>query len=70
MTKGVEEILGGQPLHIRLPVCSNRLRGSHVALAAALDLVDNDTGNDDEEDATKSAAERYQDDDSVGMVFF
>lgn len=57
LTQGIEKILGRQTLHVGLPVRSNGLRGLHVALAAALDLIDNDTGNDNQEDASKSAAE-------------
>lgn len=57
LTQCIEKILGRQTLHVGLPVGSNGLRGLHVALAAALDLVDNDTGNDNQEDASKSAAE-------------
>lgn len=57
LTQGIEKILRRQTLHVGLPIGSNSLRGPHVALAAALDLVDNYTSNDDEEDAAKSTAE-------------
>lgn len=47
LTQGVKQVLRGQTLHVGLPVCANSLRCTHVALATALDLVEDDTGDDD-----------------------
>jgi len=69
LTQGVKQVLRRQTLHVGLPVCANGLRGTHVALATALDLVEDDTGDNDKEDAAESAAEGDQDDDSVGVAF-
>lgn len=69
LTQRVEQVLRRQTLHVRLPVCSNGLRSPHVTLATALDLVKNDTGNDDQENAAKRATERNQHDDSIGVMF-
>lgn len=68
LTQGVEKILGRHPLHVRWPVSSNCLRGRHVTLAAALDLIEDDTSNHNQENTAKRAAERNQDDNPVGMV--
>lgn len=65
----VEKVLWRQPLHVRRPVRSNRLWRRHVTLATALDLIEDDTGNDNEEYAAERTAERDQHDNSVRMMF-
>jgi hypothetical protein len=44
------------------------LGGAHIALAAPLNLIEDDSGNDNQEHATKSAAESYEDHYSVRVV--
>ena len=68
LTQSIEKILRRHPLHVRWPVSSNCLRGCHVTLAATLDLIEDDTSNHNQENTAKRAAERNQDDNSVGMV--
>lgn len=57
--QGVEQVLGWHAGHVGWSVCSKGLGGDGVALAAALDLVRNYAGGDDEEDGTQGAAECY-----------
>jgi hypothetical protein len=41
------------------------LRGRHIALAATLDLIEDNTSDDDQENAAKRTAKGYQNNDSV-----
>lgn len=68
LSQRVEEILWGKTLHIGWSVGTKGLGSSCVALAAALHLVQDDTGQDDEEDAAKGTAEGHQDGDTIGVV--
>lgn len=51
VAQGIEEIFRWQALHVGWPVGAEGLWCSGVALAATLDLVQDDAGCDDEEDA-------------------
>lgn len=53
----VEQILGRHPAHGRRSIRPISLWRLHVPLASALDLVQDDTGDDDEENAPKCEAE-------------
>jgi hypothetical protein len=68
VAQGVEEVLWRHALHVGWSVSAEGLGCGTVALATALDLVCNDAGGDDEEDAAQSAAEGDQDDDAIGVV--
>lgn len=47
LTQCVKQVLRRQTLHVGLPVCADGLRSTHIALATALDLVEDNTGDDD-----------------------
>lgn len=64
----IEEILGRDALHVGRPVGSKGLRRRRVTLAAALDLVHDDTGGDNEEHAAQCATEGDQDHNAIGMM--
>lgn len=68
MAQGVEEVLWWHALHVGWSVCTEALGCGTIALATALDLVCNDAGGDNEEDAAQSAAEGDQDNDAIGVV--
>ena len=55
-------------MHVGWSVSAKGLRGGSVALAAALDLVQDHTGCDDEEDAAKGAAESHDDYNAIGVA--
>jgi hypothetical protein len=64
----IEEILGRHALHVGGSVGAEALGSGRVALAAALDLVQDNAGDDDKEHAAQGTAEGDQDDDAVGVV--
>lgn len=64
----VEEILRRHALHVGGSVGAEALWSGRVALAATLDLAQDDAGDDDEENAAQCAAEGDKDHDAVGMV--
>lgn len=68
MLERVEQVFWRNPSHGRRPVGSICLGGAHIALAAPLNLIENNSGNDNQEHATKSAAESYEDHYSIRMV--
>lgn len=63
----IEEILRRHSSHAGGPVRA-RGRRTNVALAVTLDLVEDNTNQDDQENASKSATEGDQDDDAVRVV--
>lgn len=69
LTERVEEILWGQPLHVGGSVGAKGLGCCCIALATALHLVQDNSRQHDEEDATKSTAKGNQDSDTIGVVF-
>jgi hypothetical protein len=68
MLERVEQVFRRKPLHGRRSVRSICCRGAHVALAAPLYLIEDNSGNDNQEHATQSAAERYEDHYPVRVV--
>ena len=65
---GVEEVLRRKPPHVGRTVHSDSLRSPRVPLTTALDLVEDNTGYDDQENTAESATERDKDDDTIGQV--
>jgi hypothetical protein len=54
-------MLGGNTSHAGLSVCSVGLWRANVSLATALDSVENDTDQNDQENTGKGKTEGYQD---------
>lgn len=69
LAERVEEILWGQPLHVGGSVGAKGLGCCCIALATTLHLVQDNSGQHDEEDAAKGTAECNQNSDTVGVVF-
>lgn len=61
-------MLRWHPLHIRRSICPIPLRSPHVALPPALDLVQDDARDDDQEHAAEGQAERDQNNNAVRVV--
>lgn len=68
MLERVKQVFWRNPSHGRRPVSAICLGGAHIALAAPLNLIEDNSGDDNQEDATKSAAESYENHDSVRVV--
>lgn len=64
----VEQVLWWNTLHVGRTIGAEGLRCSLIALTTALDLVQDDTGHDNEEDAAQGAAEGHQDHEAVGVM--
>jgi len=69
LAERVEEILWRQTLHVGWSVGAKGLRCCCIALATALDLVQDNTSQNDKEHAAECTTEGHQNSNTVGVVF-